>query len=194
MGKQKNTEIEIRIRIKDPSKLRELLKKSGKKLNIFHQTDYYFDPPDRSFIFIDQQGFKDATEWLRVRLAKKGDSICYKNWHRDKKGHSLYAEEIETPISNGKLFIDLLKKLGFKMISVIKKSRESWELNEFEIDFDKVERLGYFIEIEYKGEIKNLSKGRKKIIDFLQTVELKDWEIIDRGYPWMRWNFMSTKG
>lgn len=184
----KNIEIEIRIKLSNPDSFLKWMKKSAKLLEISDQADYYFEPPGKSFIYIDHDGYKDADEWFRVRMAGKNE-ICYKKWHRDKKTHkSLYADEIETPIEDGDKVLDIIKRIGFKQISVIKKHRESWLYNNFRFDCDQVEQLGFFVEIEFKGEIDDPAKGRDKIFDLLREIGIKDWRVIKRGYPWMQWN------
>jgi predicted adenylyl cyclase CyaB len=189
MVKTQDVEIEIRILLTDPSKLMNWLEKNALLIKILEQTDYYFDPPGRSFIIQNKQGEKDADEWLRVRLSRKGDSLCYKCWYRDKEtALSLYADEIETPLESGERVIQILQRVGFKEISVVKKQRKSWQYGSFEFDCDDVETLGYFVEIEYKGEITNPEKEKEKIFELLQSIGIEDYVMIDRGYSWMQWN------
>jgi predicted adenylyl cyclase CyaB len=100
----------------------------------------------------------------------------------------LYADEIETSVHDGNKLIQILESLGFNKISTIKKRRESWRFNNFQFDCDEVEGLGFFVEIEYKGEIEDTTKGRQVITDFLAEIGIRGWKIIKRGYPWMQWN------
>jgi predicted adenylyl cyclase CyaB len=190
MGKQKkNIEIEIRLCLKDPRPLARWLKNNATLLKACEQTDIYFDPPDKSFIFINDQGLKDADEWLRVRISDSETSVCYKKWHRNKKtGVSLYADEIEISASDSRKLISILKRLGFRETAVVKKHRESWRYEDFEFDCDQVQKLGYFVEIEYKGKVNNPKREREKIFLLLKKIGIKDLKIIDRGYPWMLWN------
>ncbi|MFH1392720.1 MAG: class IV adenylate cyclase [bacterium] len=185
----KNIEIEIRIKLKKPVLFLRWLKKTAKKIKTCDQTDFYFDPPCRSFIYKDTDGSRNADEWLRIRTMSKGDEICYKYWHKDPKtGKSTYADEIETSIGNAKQGLKILKRLGFKQISVIKKHREDWKYKNFVFSCDKTEGLGFFVEIEYHGKINDPAKGRQKILDLLKSIGVKDWKKIKGGYPWMQWN------
>ena len=84
--------------------------------------------------------------------------------------------------------VKIFKKIGFKEISCIKKKRESWLYKDFRFDCDKVKNLGFFVEVEFKGKIDNLQRGRKKIFNFLKKIGLQNWKVIKRGYPWMMWN------
>lgn len=190
VGKQKkNIEIEIRLWLKDPRPLVRWLKNKATLLETAEQTDIYLDPPDKSYIFTDNQRLKDADEWLRVRISDNKASACYKKWYRDKKtGVSLYANEIETPVANGPKLLDIFRRVGFQKTAVVKKHRESWSYGSFEFDCDSVQKLGFFVEIEYKGRVNNPKKDKDKIFTLLEKIGIRDWKVIDRGYPWMLWN------
>jgi len=183
-----NIEIEMRIQLEEPETLLYWLKKSAEPINTSNQIDFYFEPKNKPFIYLDSDGYKNADEWLRVRIGDKNE-ICYKKWYRDKNTHkSLYADEIETNIEDGEKIIEILKKLGFRQIAIVKKHRESWRYKDFRFDCDEVEGLGFFVEIEFKGEIDNPKNGREKIINLLKGIGIKNWKIIKGGYPWMQWN------
>lgn len=183
-----NKEIEVRIQLEDPNPFFKFLKDSAELLKKSYQVDFYFEPPQKTFIYIDAKGYKNADEWLRIRIGDK-DSICYKRWHRDKStGKSLYADEIEIGIGDGKGLITILENLGYKQICVVEKYRESWKYGDFQFDCDKVKGLGSFVEIEFTGKIEDPTKGREKIFDLLEKLGIKNWKVINGGYPWMLWN------
>lgn len=183
-----NIEIEVRIFLEDYKPMLNWLNDNAELIKTSEQSDYYFEHPNYPFICINGQGEKNADDWLRVRLGNNHE-VCYKKWHRDKQtGKSLYADEIETFVQDGNKLIQILKSLGFKKISTINKRRESWRYKNFQFDCDDVDELGFFVEIEYKGEIDDPTKGRKVITDFLVAIGIKDWKIIKSGYPWMQWN------
>lgn len=187
----KNIEIEIRIKIENPTLFKQWLQKEKdtKKIGVFDQTDFYFDPPGKSFVFTDSDGYKDADKWFRVRITKDKSTICYKHWHRDEKTNkSTYADEIETSIGDADKVIEILKRMGFKQIALVEKHRESWEYNEFRFDCDDVEGLGFFVEIEFNGKIEDPTKGKEKIFNLLKEIGLQNWKKIKGGYPWMQWN------
>lgn len=185
----KNIEIEIRIKLNNPDLFMEWLKKSAKQIKTAEQTDIYFDPPHKSFIVVDSDGYKNADEWLRVRISPNKNGICYKYWHTDKgTGKSTYADEIETIIGDPEQILEILKRLGFKQTAKVKKHRKSWQYGDFRFDCDDIEGLGFFVEIEFHGEIDDPAKGKQKIFDLLNEIGLKDWQKIKGGYPWMFWN------
>lgn len=185
----KNIEIEIRIKLDNPYLFKEWLKKSAKQIKTVDQIDIYFDPPHKSFITVDSRGYKNADEWLRLRISQNKNEICYKYWHTDKKtGKSTHADEIETTIGDPEQIQEIFKRLGFKRIAMVSKHRESWQYGDFRFDCDNIENLGFFVEIEFHGEIDNPAKGKQKIFDFLNKIGIKDWKKIKGGYPWMFWN------
>jgi len=188
MANNNNQEIEIRLQLDNPEFLLKFLKKAAKFLEKSNQVDFYFDSPHKTFFYTDAKGYKNADEWLRVRI-NGNNSICYKRWYRDKNtGGSLYADEIEINIEDGKKLITLLESLGFKQISVVEKYRESWKYSDFRFDCDKIKGLGSFVEIEFRGKIDDPTRGRKKIFDLLENLGIKNWKVIKGGYPWMLWN------
>lgn len=183
-----NKEIEVRIQLDDGKSLLNFLKNSAEFLKRSDQVDFYFDSPQKTFIYTDVRGYKNADEWLRIRISDK-NSICYKKWYRDKStGKSLYADEIELGIEDGKRFIMLLESLGYKQICVVEKYRESWKYDDFQFDCDEIKGLGSFVEIEFTGKIEDPTKGREKIFDLLEKLGIKNWKVIKGGYPWMLWN------
>lgn len=185
-----NIEIEIKLKLDDPKRILNWLKKNAKLIKISDDADYYFDPPDRSFIYKNKHdGTKDADEWFRLRVSEKGNEICYKRWYRDEKtGKSLYADEIETLVGDQKKVLEILKRLGFKETSVIKKHRVSYQYKEFRFDCDTVEGLGFFVEVEFKGEIDDPAEGKEKIFTMLKEIGITDWKKTKRGYSWIQWN------
>jgi len=185
----KNIEIEIRIHLDDDTALMKWLKNTAKYVGDKFQHDIYFEPKKSPYIFVDKNGFKDADEWLRIRVFGNEGELCYKKWHRDPETRkSLYADEIELKIGSVENLKTLLSYLDFQQISEVKKNRESWVYKNFKIEKDAIENLGVFYEIEFKGEVENPEYGSKEIYKFLKEIGITNLQVIDRGYPWMQWN------
>jgi len=185
----KNIEIEIRIFIEDDSTLKNWLKHNATFVGNKYQHDIYFEPKQVPFIRIDDNGFKDADEWLRIRVYANSGELCYKKWHRDSETkQSLYADEVEVKIDKIDNLKLLLEYLDYNQISEVKKNRESWSYDNFLIEKDEIENLGVFYEIEFKGDANSPQEGLERIYSLLKNIGIRDWKIIDRGYPWMQWN------
>lgn len=50
------------------------------------------------------------------------------------------------------------------------------------IELDSVADLGDFLEVEYHGDINDLSNGKKIITDFIKEIYSPDFEILNIGY------------
>ena len=185
-----NIEIEIKLKLDNPSILLEWLKNNAELIKTSNQTDYYFDPPHKTYIYDNKfDGTKDADEWFRIRVSDKGNEICYKKWHRKPEtGESTHADEIETMIGNEKQMLIILEKLGFKPTSTIKKHRNSYKYKNFQFDCDEVENIGFFVEIEFQGELEDPAQGKQIILDLLKEIGINDWKKTKRGYSWIQWN------
>lgn len=182
-------EIEVKLQVGEIEKLLAWLKKNAVLEKEVTQTDFYFDPPDRSFIFTDPEGYQDAAEWFRVRLEGDRAEVCYKHWHREETTNkSTYADEIEIPIADGERFLLVLGLLGFKKTSKIEKQRSVWHYREFEFAIDRVKGLGDFVEIEYQGKVTDPFKAKQKIFKMLAKVGTGEWRKSKRGYCFMQWN------
>jgi len=183
-----NIEIELTLKLENPEILMKWLESNATFVKETQQHDLYFDPPGKTFMFIDKDRYKDAHEWFRLRISDKGNEICYKKWYRDDKDMSTYADEIETIAGDEKQVLEILRRLGFREICVVKKHRKSWAYGNFHFDCDDIEGLGFFVEVEFKGHLNNPSKGKEKIIQFLKQIGITNWKITKRGYVWMLWN------
>ncbi len=176
-----NIEIEIKLKLDDPAQLLSWLQQNAEKIKETSQTDHYFDPPHKSYIYQGKDGTKDADEWFRIRITEKGNELCYKYWHRE-NGVSTYADEVETHVGDAGQMFEMFKRLGFTETSVIKKQRESYKHGNFQFDCDTVEGLGFF------GEVDDPSKGKQIIFDFLKEIGVENWKKTKRGYSWIQWN------
>ena len=67
----------------------------------------------------------------------------------------------------------------------MEKEREIWNCGNLEFCLDKVKGLGFFIEIEAKGNFKNPAEAKKTCYEFLNKlgIDVKSENIINTGYP-----------
>lgn len=176
-------EIEVKIKVNDSRKLLNWLQNKARLMSNSSQTDHYFDPPHKSFLFIDKNGRKAADEYLRVRIDGSGCFFAYKQINHERAlVENVLINEIETKVGQPDKIIKILKKLGFKISATIKKQRISYKYKEFQIDVDSVENLGDFVEIEYKGQLKNYKTGYNRIKYLLNEIGIGDWEEAKGGY------------
>ncbi len=168
-------ENEVKFRLTKSCKMME--KKIGEsgfdfKKEIF-QDDYYFSPPHKKFA-----GTKKY--YLRLRKKLSGEAIFA--YHV--VINNLQTKELEVSCDNFIILKNILKKLDFNLDCVVKKHRRIFKSknNKFEIVLDKVNGLGYFLEIEYIG--KNTKSANYNFQQLVDNLGLKNNQIVSGcGYP-----------
>jgi len=177
-----NVEVEIKIKIKSFGKIRNELQKYGKLAKSIKQVDEYYTPRHRDFFA--RKPF--PVEWLRIRTNPdetifEYDKSIYKKGRKDME----CAHEYETEISRPEELKKILNFLDFRKAVTVEKEREIWDCGDFEVSLDKVKKLGYFIEVEAKGNFKNSAEAKKACHAFLSKVGVRPTseKIIKAGYP-----------
>ncbi len=141
-----NQEIEIQVKIEHKEPLLKFLKKEAQLCGVIRQVDEYFTPKHRDFT-----SKRPVCEWLRLRNEGNKFLVCYKNWHKDKRGHTNDCDEYETAVENMDSLRKLMVALDMKLIGKVDKLRQIYRYQDYEIAIDKVTNIGDFVEIEYKG-------------------------------------------
>lgn len=144
-----------------------------------YQKDIYYIPTHRNFL--DK---KPVSEWLRLRESNKGTSLDYKKWYNENGNKTVSCDEFETKIENIEALKRIFKNLNFKEIIIVKKLRSIWNYKNTEIAIDKVKELGYFIEIEAKGNFANIEKAKKHLYEILKELGAEVGEQDFEGYPY----------
>ena len=177
-----NIEVEIKIKIADLDKIKQKLSNYGKLIKSIRQIDEYYIPHHRDFFAQKPH----PTEWLRIRTNPDKTFFEYdKSINKKLDGEQECAEEYETEISNSEEFRTILNFLDFKKVIIVDKQREYWNCGEFEISLDDVEGLGFFIEVEAKGNFKNNIEAKEGCVRFLEELGIENIENnqIKKGYP-----------
>jgi len=186
-----NKEIEVKIQIDTQllHQTKDWLDRNAKYLGTINHTEYYLNKPETTFLFIAPQGYKDAMDYLRVRLTKNGDSFCFKKFHEDPVDkRPLYCDEYEVKVSDGKEILKLMKAIGYTEQTLVEKVRNIYKFDVFEIVIDQVTNLGVFMEIELKTKVDNAKVGLNLIYDFLKSIGIIKFKLQTRGYVSMLWN------
>ena len=186
-----NKEIEIKIKVDEDTinKAENWLDKNAKYIGSIHHIEYYLNKPQTTFFFNAAEGYKDALDYLRIRLTKEGDSLCYKKFHMDPiEKTPLYCDEYEVTVSDGEKTLNLMKALGYVDQTRMEKKRKIYTFECFEIVIDDVKDLGMFMEVELKTSVSTAREGIKMIYDFLKKIEINKFQLQKRGYISMLWN------
>ena len=164
-------EIEVKFKVDNLGDLENRLKELGA---VFKGTeieeDIYYQHPCRDFRLTD--------EALRLRRTPKACELTYKGPRAP--GKLKAREEIVVEVKDFVKANILLRKLGFRKIAVVKKTRRKYILGNREICLDEVEGLGEFIEVELLVE-KSLSEAEKELLDFAKKLGISG-EPITKSY------------
>jgi len=177
-----NIEIEIKVKIEGFEEIKGKLFKYGKFKKSIKQIDEYYIPYHRDFFAQKPH----PTEWLRIRI--NPDKVVFeydRSINKKADGEQECAEEYETEIFQPDEFRKILGFLNFKKVITVDKKREYWDCGDFEISLDDVDGLGFFVEVEAKGNFENNAKAKHECIKFLEKLGVKNGEksFIKKGYP-----------
>ncbi len=174
-------EIELKITVENTKPLISLLEKEGTFSYEDKQVDEYYIPAHRNFI-----AEKPIKEWLRLRNSNGTFYITYKKRYYNPDGTSNYADELETEIKDPDTMRKTFEVLDFKHVITVNKLRKAWRYKDYEICLDKVEDLGDFVEIEYKGTaLVDPNKTTDEMMKFIVDLNCGKIERPRKGYPWM---------
>lgn len=132
-------EIEIKAKIEEDIS-RKIIENNGIFLREVFQEDIYFEHPCKDF--------KKSDEALRLRKEENNFILTFKG--KREEGKVKKREEIETKVEE--TIIEILERLGFKRMCIVRKKRKEFSLGNVKIFIDDVENLGKFIEIEGSEE------------------------------------------
>lgn len=132
-------EIEAKAYAKNLKELEQkILSKGAKPDWQGEQKDTYYNHPNRDFASTD--------EALRVREEEGRVILTYKGPKIDKLTKT--REEIKVKVEDMASIKEILLKLGFKEVGIVKKHRKKYILGKFKICLDDVDNLGEFAEVE----------------------------------------------
>ena len=178
-----NIEMEIKIRLtkEEYEKLNKMMKSTGKFLlqsnqqDIYYQSDYFSG---------------DFNKLLRLRLSGNKNVLTYKNIN-----NNMYCEEYEVEIDNSNNLIKIFDSIGLKKITEVKKERKIYSYQDkYEVSLDKVDNLGYFIEIEVIGTISNYFEEYDNLLKDSRNLGLNLNNIEQKRYPQLMINNQSIGG
>lgn len=136
-------EVEVKAKIDSFEEMEKKLEKIGAiKTKKEFQEDIYFNSPVVDFAKTD--------EALRIRTTKENDKtnifITYKGPKIDSQSKT--RKEIEMGIDDSKKCADIFEEIGFEKVRTVRKNRQYYEYENFEISLDDVEELDPYMEIE----------------------------------------------
>ena len=179
-------EVETKVKLKNSEvtplrkKIKKIavLKKKGKK------TDDYFA--------IQKKGYPKKA--FRFRSLKDSTEVTFKRWLRQYWTKEIVVkQEFEFKLKDKKnkdALIELFRDFGFKEWVQKVKRNETYKHKKnkkISIEINHVKNLGYFMEIEYLCEKKDMKKAIKAIQETLNELEIKPEQIDNKGYTKRLW-------
>jgi len=136
-------EIEIRAKISDLKGIRErIISLGAEAVKTEKQVDSVFG---RKVDLDKEHKIIDGHFSARIRQKDNNTALEFKEIKRDGAGI-----ELSCPLSRYEDGINFLDQMGFQEAFTITKNREIFELDNFELSLDQVDKLGDYLEIEHK--------------------------------------------
>ncbi len=180
-------ETKVRLENREVSALRKKIEKIAKLEKKESRGDDYF--AIRRFR-------KKAYPKKAFRIRKKPDKyeINFKKWlTRFWDKDIVVKQEFEFTIKKKEevdKLLALFRDLGFRQWVKKRKRSESYlhkKDKRIVIEINKVAHLGYFIEIEYLSQLREMEKAKRKIRQVLKELGIKQSQIDNTGYTKMLW-------
>jgi len=157
-------EIEIRVKVSNAEKKgveNRLKALNAKLIESTIETSHYIDLPGEKIM---KKGGV-----LRVKILEGHALLTFKGKQESKNFN--VREEIQTPVSEPKMLLRILKAAGLIETFKYSKERNKYELKGVhEVNLDKLPKHGWFVEVEansisqVKEMLKILGLGKKKLI------------------------------
>lgn len=180
----KNKEVELKFLINEKIKEQIITDLANKANKIKEEKliDTYYVPNFKDF---EING--ETIECVRIRENEKGNVLAYKRVHREVM--PVYCDEFETFVSSKEQMENILFALGFSVQMVIDKTRITYEMNDFEFDFDTVKGLGELLEVEVKNE----QATTENIYNFVKKYGLSKADVTYEGIQTLMKKKMGLK-
>lgn len=177
----RNIEIELKFPLYNPDEIKNELNNIAKvgKVNDY-QKDIYYVPAHKNFF-----EEKPVTKWLRLRESQKWYSLDFKHYHSTATNTSSVCDEFVVKLDNLESFKEIFKRLDFKELIVVDKTRNTRIYKDVEIAIDEVKDLWIFIELEASGEFEDEESATKHLHEIANELQLKIWAQDFKGYPYL---------
>ncbi|QDT66098.1 class IV adenylate cyclase [Calycomorphotria hydatis] len=164
-------EVESKFPVADLATLREKLEALGAEVTGTHkQADTYFAHPSRNFAETD--------EAFRVRRVDSSSVVTYKGPRLEGETKARFEAEVPlaTDAAQTRRFEEILMRLGFDAVRIVRKERTSLNLKQgsqqFILALDEVTGLGSFLEIELTTDEAGLDAARKDVSNLASKLGL----------------------
>ena len=159
-------EVEVKAKIDDFKEMEEKLENIGAaKSKTEFQEDIYFASP-----IVD---FAQTDEALRIRTTNNDTFITYKGPKLNDKAKT--RKEVEMTIENSEKATDIFTEIGFREVRTVRKNRQYYTYENFEISLDDVEGLSPYMEIEIAlDDSEDYSQAQDEIFKLFEKLGITD--------------------
>ncbi len=159
-------EVEVKAKINSFSEMEEKLENLGAvKSKSEFQEDIYFASP-----IVD---FAKTDEALRIRTTNNDIFITYKGPKLNKDAKT--RKEVEMSIESAAKAKDIFEEIGFREVRTVRKNRQYYRYENFEISLDDVEGLSPYMEIEIVlADGEDYTQAQDKIFKFFEKLGITD--------------------
>lgn len=159
-------EVEVKAKIDSFEEMEKRLENLGAiKSKKEFQEDIYFASP-----IVD---FAQTDEALRIRTTNNNIFITYKGPKLNKDAKT--RKEVEMSIESAGKAKDIFEEIGFKEVRTVRKNRQYYTYENFEISLDDVEGLDPYMEIEIALEDgSDYDDAQNKIFELFEKLGVTD--------------------
>lgn len=156
----------MKAKINDKKEVLEKINEiGGEYSHTEKQHDIYYNAPNKDYAKTD--------EALRIREIPDGDGfkriLTYKGPKIDTKSKT--RKEVEVTINDTDNMNEILLNIGFKPSAIVNKIRRVFNYKNYTITLDKLDKLGYYMEIEFIAkEGSNIEEIRNNIIKIFEKL------------------------
>lgn len=159
-------EVEVKAKIDSFEEMENKLSEIGAvKSKKEFQEDIYFASP-----IVD---FAQTDEALRIRTTNNDIFITYKGPKLNSQAKT--RKEVEMNIESAEKAKDIFEEIGFKEVRTVRKNRQYYTYENFEISLDDVEGLKPYMEIEISLEDgDSYDNAQKSIFELFEKLGITD--------------------
>ena len=183
-------EVETKVKIKDVNALRKKIQRIARFEKKETRADDYFAIPRKRFGIHTY-----PRKAFRIREKPDKYELNFKKWLKKLWDKDIVVkQEFEFSLKNKIDVEDLLalfRDLGFKEWVKKRKTSESYlhkKEKRIVIEINFIKHLGYFMEIEYLCQPREMETAKKKIRQTLEQLEINPKDIDNTGYTKMLWD------
>lgn len=178
-------EVEILFSIPSGIQKEQILKKleSLEFEGVSEMVDVYFHNPESKKFSPDKGG--KVLECSRVRSKGGKAFLTYKKDYFDDHDLWQYSDEYEIEVSDFAKASQIIENHGFEELVKVENKKYIFCNEKYEVVFEDVTDLGYFLEVEVRGdvEVEDVPKEKDCIRDFVKKLDIEVAKELNSGKP-----------